>query len=137
MKFAYAKRSSLGDPDKESQSFKDGIDEVGLFNIVTFDVEKVLQHILKSQACIFSLFPRHTIYSYYQKKKMNNIIYFIAGQEYDIIKLCWLRSIQNLGRLNTWHYVLRSDVLRPIKNRNITPGSFGAKWGCSLYNEYH
>lgn len=28
MKFAYAKRSSLGDPDKESQSFKDGIDEL-------------------------------------------------------------------------------------------------------------
>lgn len=87
MKFAYAKRSSLGDPDKESQSFKDGIDEVGLLNIVTFDVEKVPQHILKSHACIFSLFPRHKISSYYQKK-MNNIIYFIAGQEYDIIKLC-------------------------------------------------
>lgn len=69
MKFAYAKRSSLGDPDKESQSFKDGIDEVGSFYIITFDVEKVIpQHILKSHTCIFSLFPRHTIFSYYQKK---------------------------------------------------------------------
>lgn len=68
MKFAYAKRSSLGDPDKESQSFKDGIDEVGLFNIVTFDVEKVPQHILKSQICIFPLFLRYTIFLYYQKK---------------------------------------------------------------------
>ena len=28
MKFAYAKRSSLGDPDKENQSFKDGIESV-------------------------------------------------------------------------------------------------------------
>ncbi|XP_078338739.1 glutathione hydrolase 1 proenzyme-like [Crassostrea virginica] len=28
MKFAYAKRSSLGDPDKENQSFKDGIESL-------------------------------------------------------------------------------------------------------------
>jgi hypothetical protein len=34
MKFAYAKRSSLGDPDKESQSFKDNIDSVRVFCIV-------------------------------------------------------------------------------------------------------
>lgn len=87
MKFAYAKRSSLGDPDKESQSFKDGIDEVGSFYIVTFDVEKVPQHILKSHTCIFP-YSHVTQSIHIIRKKMNNIIYFIAGQEYDIIKLC-------------------------------------------------
>lgn len=34
MKFAFAKRSGLGDPDMESQTFKDEIDEVELLYVV-------------------------------------------------------------------------------------------------------
>lgn len=62
MKFAYAKRSSLGDPDKESQSFKDEIDEVGLFYIVTFDVEKVPQHISKGHTYFFLIPTSHNLF---------------------------------------------------------------------------